>query len=121
MTKQFAKDAFGWGFLLWLIGYGLGIMLFAIVPADMIGWVLMPIGTLLTLLVLFKKVKGNSLGYYLGVAVVWVLLAIICDYLFLVLPFKLIGSYYKIDIYTYYSLTFVLPLLVGWRKTTMRN
>lgn len=121
MTKQFAKDAFGWGFILWFIGYALGIVLFAVVPPEMIGWVLMPIGTILTLGVLSKKVKGNSLGYYLGVAVVWTLLAIICDYFLLVIPFKLMDTYYKTDIYLYYGLTFVLPIAIGWRKTTIKK
>lgn len=34
--SQFIKDAFGWGFILWLIGYALGTMLFAIVPVSII-------------------------------------------------------------------------------------
>lgn len=31
------RDALGWGFLLWLMGYGLGIILFAVVPLWLIG------------------------------------------------------------------------------------
>lgn len=54
MTKQFYKDAFGWGFVLWLIGYGLGIILFAFVSPDLIGWIIMPIGIIITLWVLFS-------------------------------------------------------------------
>jgi hypothetical protein len=44
MNKQFIKDAFGWGFILWLVGYGLGIILFMLVPLSMVGWIIMPIG-----------------------------------------------------------------------------
>ncbi len=82
----------------------------------MVGWIIMPIGTLITLWVLLKKVKGNSLQYYSILAVIWTLIAIILDYFFLVKVFKPADGYYKLDVYTYYSLTFVLPLIVGWKK-----
>ncbi len=117
MNKQVYKDAFGWGFLLWLIGYALGIILFAIVPPSMIGWVIMPIGIVITLWVLFKKVKGDSLSYYLLLAIVWTLIAIILDYFFLVRVFKPADGYYKLDVYLYYILTFVIPLVFGWKKS----
>ena len=81
MTKQFYKDAFGWGFLLWLIGYALGIVLFKAVPQNLLGWVIMPIGIIITLWVLFRKVKADSFQYYALLAVVWVLIAIVFDYL----------------------------------------
>ena len=116
MGRQFIKDAFGWGFALWLIGYVLGIALFAIVPPNLLGWIIMPIGIVVALWVLLKKVKGDSLLYFLLLAVVWVLIAIVCDYFFLVKAFKPADGYYKLDVYLYYALTLVLPLLVGWRK-----
>ncbi len=55
MTTQFVKDAFGLGFLLWLIGYALGIALFAVLPPEVLGWVIMPVGVVITLWVLLKK------------------------------------------------------------------
>jgi hypothetical protein len=115
MAKQFLKDALGWGFILWLIGYALGMILFFIVPPSLIGWVITPIGIAITLWVLLKKVKGDSFKYYLLLAVVWTLIAVAFDYLFIVKMFKSAG-YYKLDVYLYYVLTFVLPLLVGWNK-----
>ena len=118
MTKQFYKEAFGWGFILWLIGYVLGIILFFFLPAAYIGWVIMPIGVVITLLVLLKKVKGPTLQYYFLIAVVWTLIAIVFDYLFIVKALKPADGYYKFDVHLYYLLTFVLPLLVGWRKKT---
>lgn len=109
----------GWGFLLWLIGYVLGIVLFAVVPPSLIGWIISPIGTVITLWVLLKKVKGDSPQYYLLLAIAWTLIAIIFDYFFLVKVFKPADGYYKLDVYLYYALTFVLPLIVGWfRKRT---
>ncbi len=116
MNRQLLKDALGWGFLLWLIGYALGIVLFSIVPVSMIGWIITPIGTAITLWVLFKKVKGRSPKYYLLLAISWTLIAIVFDYFFLVQAFKPADGYYKLDVYLYYILTFVLPLIVGWRK-----
>lgn len=121
MTKQFLKDALGWGFILWLIGYALGMILFSVMPVYMIGWIIMPIGTALTLGVLFKKVRGDSFRYYALMALVWVLIAIVLDYFLLVKAFNPPDGYYKPDVYVYYALTFVLPLIVGWRKRTMKQ
>ena len=59
-TKMF-KDGLVWGFVLWLIGYVLGIVLFPFVANAVLGWVIMPIGVILTLWVLIKKVKGELL------------------------------------------------------------
>jgi hypothetical protein len=116
MNKQTLKDALGWGFILWLIGYILGIVLFPFVSVSAVGWVIMPVGILITLWVLFTRVKSGSFQYYLILAVVWTLIAILFDYFLLVKLFKPADGYYKLDVYLYYALTFVLPLIVGWRK-----
>ena len=115
-NKQFYKDALGWGFILWLIGYALGVLLFAAVPLSMIGWIILPIGTIITLWVLFKKIASVSFQYYFVLAAAWTLIAIVFDYVFIVKLFKPADGYYKLDVYLYYVLTFVLPLIVGWRK-----
>jgi len=114
--KQLYKDVLGWGFILWFIGYALGIMLFAVVPLSVVGWIIMPIGTIITIWVLVKKVKADSFQYYALLAIIWTLIAIIFDYFFLVKLFKPVDGYYKLDVYLYYILTFVLPIIVGWRK-----
>lgn len=116
VNRQLIKDTLGWGFLLWFIGYALGIMLFTMVPLSLIGWIIMPIGTSITLWVLLKKVKADSFQYYSLLAVIWVLIAIVFDYFFLVKAFKPADGYYKLDVYLYYALTFVLPFIVGLRK-----
>ncbi len=121
MTRQLLKDALGWGFLLWLIGYALGIMLFSIIPVSLIGWIISPIGTVILLWVLLKKVNGRSFLYYLILAAFWTLFAIIFDYYFLVEAFKPANGYYKLDVYIYYALTFILPLVVGWRKNIAKK
>lgn len=116
MNKQLRKNAFGWGLILWLIGYVLGMVLFAFVPASMIGWVIMPIGIAITLWVLFKKIPSVTFKEYVQIAVVWTVLAALLDYLFIVKLLKPADGYYKLDVYLYYALTFALPLIVGWRK-----
>jgi len=110
MNKQFLKDSLGWGALLWLFGYILGIVLFMVVPKSYLGWILMPLGSALTLWVLFKKIKNNSLRYCFGLAVTWSLIAVIFDYFFLVKAFQS-NDYYSFHIYLYYVLTFIFPLI----------
>lgn len=115
MNKKILTDTLGWGFLLWLLGYGLGILLFTIVPPSLIGWIITPIGTLVTLYILFKKISG-SFNHYLLISIVWTIIAIVFDYFFLVKAFKPADGYYKFDVYLYYAVTFTLPLIVGWYK-----
>jgi len=115
-NKQFYRDTFGWGFLLWLIGYLLGIILFFIVPKSMIGWILTPIAILITIWVLVKKIKSLSISYFFTIAVIWTILAIVLDYFLIVKAFKPEDGYYKPDVYLYYSLMFLLPIVVGLIK-----
>jgi hypothetical protein len=112
MSKQLVKDILGWGILLWLFGYVLGIALFMVVPPAFLGWVIMPMGATLTIWVLLKKVKTN----YRWLAIGWTMIAMAFDYFFLVKVFKPADGYYKLDVYMYYGLTFVLPLIVGHLK-----
>ena len=117
MNKQLLMDSLGWGSILWLIGYILGFVFFFFVPPALLGWVIMPIGLVITLWVLLTRVKGSSFQYYLIIAVIWTLLAILLDYLFIVQLLKPVQSYYKIDVYVYYLVTFVSPLAVAlWKK-----
>lgn len=117
MTRQWVTEAVIWGFGLWLIGYVLGILLFFVVPPSFIGWAIMPFGILLTLWVLVKKITSDSLDYYISLAIVWTLMAVVCDYLFLVKVFQPADGYYKLDVYMYYALTLTLPFVVGMRRT----
>lgn len=117
---QFFKDTLGWGFLLWLIGYILSIILFMLVPTSVIGWIITPIATIITLWVLIKKIKSSSLQYYLIVGVIWTILAVVLDYFLIVKAFKPEDGYYKLDVYFYYALTFLLPLIIGLRKQRER-
>jgi hypothetical protein len=116
MNNQLLKDSLGWGLALWSIGYVLGILLFFLLPARLIGWAIMPIGLLITFWVLLKKVEDDSLQYYLILAIVWTAIAVVFDYLFIVEAFKPAEGYYKLDVYLYYAITFVSPLIAVWWK-----
>ena len=116
MNKYFFKDTLGWGFLLWLTGYILGIVLFMIVPPSTIGWIISPIATIFTLWVLVKKIKSSSLQHYLVIGFFWTILAIVLDYFLIVKALKPDDGYYKLDVYLYYVLTLTLPIIVGLRK-----
>ena len=114
--KEIIKDGLGWGFLVWLIGYGLGIVFFTIVPHNLIGIFVTPIGIIVSLWVLFKKIHSKKFNHYIVLAFSWTAIAIICDYFFLVRAFTTTAVYYQWDVYVYYALTFLLPIFVGWRK-----
>ena len=115
-VKDKVKNMLFWGFVLWLFGYVAGIVLFFIVPTDVIGWVIMPIATFFTIWVLIKKVKRPELMCYFGTGLIWTIMAIVLDYIFLVKLFKTEKTYYKPDVFLYYTLTFVLPIIVGYWK-----
>lgn len=113
--KKLALQTFGWGFVLWLIGYVLGIALFFAVPPTMIGWVIMPIGAAITIWVLVKKIERESMFCYFMLGLIWTVMAVALDYLLIVKAFNSAG-YYKPDVFVYYALTFLLPVAVGWLK-----
>jgi hypothetical protein len=121
VTARLIKDALGWGFALWLIGYLLGIALFFVLPTAWIGWVIMPIGLAITLWVLLKRVKATAVPYYAILALVWTIIAVAFDYIFIVKAFKPEDGYYKLDVYLYYALTFVVPIAAGAWKARARR
>ena len=109
-----------WGFMVWLFGYILGFIFFVFVPKDALGWYIMPFGVVFTLWVLFKKIKREQFRCYVGLGVVWTIMAVLLDYVFLV---KLLNAvnYYKLDVYIYYLLTLVIPIIIGWYKTRNKS
>lgn len=113
-TQKILSNIF-WGFILWLFGYILGIILFPFVPPTTIGYYIMPLGIALMLWVLFKKIHRDEFLCYFGVGLFWTVMAIVLDYLFIVLLFNS-TDYYKLDVYIYYALTFIIPIAVGWYK-----
>lgn len=112
--KTFLNTVF-WGFVLWLFGYILGFVFFFLVPKNILGWCVMPFGIAITLWALLRKIKREEFGCYFGLGLIWTVMAVVLDYIFIVKMLKS-ADYYKADVYVYYALTFLLPLTVGWYK-----
>ena len=118
MNAQLGRESFGWGFALWLFGYVLGFAFFPLFSANALGWAIMPFGIAATLWVLLRKLGPKPMVQYFLLAVIWTLLAIVLDYAFIVKLLNPADGYYKLDVFIYYALTFALPCVVGfWRST----
>jgi hypothetical protein len=120
--KQWIKDTAGLGTALWLIGYLASLALFFTPFAGIMGWILLAIFTPVTIAITwwwFRKRERLSLQYYAGVGVAWVLIAVVLDYLFIVLLFQ--ATYYGVDVFVYYAVTFLIPMGVGLYLIRTRN
>ncbi len=113
LSRTMLLDAVGLGFLVWLVGYLAGIALYFVFAPDVLGWVLFVIFTPITIGLCYWRFskRRESISYYAIVSTVWLIIAVVCDYLFLV---RLLNSpaYYKLDVYVYYASTFLIPFLV---------
>jgi hypothetical protein len=107
-------DAVLLGSAIWLIGYIVSIILYGLVPSSLLGWVLFVLLAPLTVYITylrFRKRKETA-AYYFAVALVWVMLAVVFDYLLIVKAFGAQG-YYKADVFVYYLTTFIITIAVG--------
>jgi hypothetical protein len=114
-TQQILKDTAGFGILFWLVGYLAGMVLFFTPFKDNMGWIIFAIFTPFTILVTwwwFRNRGYLSREYYAGVGVAWALIAVVLDYLFIVVLFSS-AAYYSLHIYLYYALMFLIPAGVG--------
>ncbi|HWA32716.1 MAG TPA: hypothetical protein VG737_01235 [Cyclobacteriaceae bacterium] len=111
------KDLIGWGIILWLIGFILGFLLFFVAPVNAIDWIVMPVGIAVTLWVAITKIYDYSLRGYFILGITWAALAILLDYVFIVKMINPPDGYYKLDVYLYYVLTVLLPVVAGVIKT----
>jgi hypothetical protein len=112
--KQLVKDTAGLGTALWLIGYLASLVLSFSPYAGVMGWILIAVFTPVTIVIVwwwFRKRERLALQYYAGIGGAWVLIAIVLDYLFIVLLFQ--ANYYGTDVFVYYAATFLIPLGVG--------
>jgi cation transport ATPase len=113
--RQFLTDAAGLGFAFWLIGYILGILLFFTPLGGIMGWVLFVCLTPVMAAVTYQWFfyRGLPMAYFAKIAVAWTAIAIVSDYLFIVLLFHP-AAYYQPDVFVYYAVMFLLPIGVGW-------
>jgi hypothetical protein len=112
--KQFLNDAAGLGFALWLVGWILGIVLFLTPLAPVMGWILFACLTPVTAVATYWWFSGRGLpmAYFVKIALAWTAIAIVFDFLFIILLFHP-AAYYQPDVFLYYAVTVVLPLAIG--------
>jgi hypothetical protein len=111
--KQWIKDTAGLGTGLWLLGYLGSLLLFFSPFAASMGWILLIVCTPVTIAAAWWWFKGRDLPlvYYAEVGAAWTAIAVVLDYLFIVLLFA--ATYYGPDVFVYYALTFLIPVGVG--------
>ena len=112
--KQWIKDTAGLGTGLWVIGYLASLVLVFTPFAGIMGWILFAIFTPATVAIAwwwFRQREALPVQYYAGVGAAWVLIAVVLDYLFIVLLFQ--ATYYGPDVFVYYVVTFLIPVGVG--------
>jgi uncharacterized membrane protein YfcA len=119
--RQLMLDTFGIGFLLWLVGYVAGF--FIITIPGYAGIMLNPIvlGAFSLLVILltaalaflrFRKRAGVRWAYAIVVGVSWLAVAVVFDFLFIVLLFNA-WAYYRPHIFVYYGLTLLTPMVAA--------
>jgi hypothetical protein len=111
--KQWIKDTAGLGIFLWLIGYLAALLLFFSPFAGIMGWILLAVLTPVTIVIMWWWFRARDLPlvYYAKVGIAWTVIAVVLDYLFIVLLFQ--ATYYGYDVFVYYALTFLIPVGVG--------
>jgi hypothetical protein len=111
--KQWIKDTLGLGAGLWLIGYLASLLLFFSPFADSMGWIITAVCTPVTIAIAWWwfRERDLPLTYFVLVGLAWTVIAIVLDYLCIVRLFQ--TPYYEIDIFVYYTLTFLIPVGVG--------
>jgi hypothetical protein len=107
-------DTLGLGFFLWFIGYIASIILYFLVPADVLGWILFVLFTPVFVVITLARFRKRVLPfwYYVIISVTWAGIAIIFDFLFIVTLFKP-DNYYHLSVLVYYLETLLVPLTIG--------
>ena len=113
LTKKLI-DPFGFGVIIWTIGFALTIVFFMVVPADMLSLFVVPILFAVTIFIAYKRLKGYGASslYFLFVAVTWTVITIAFDYIFLVEGSN-VETYYDWSTYLSYFVAFLIPLVIG--------
>ncbi len=111
--KDWIKDTMGLGTLLWLFGYIASLVLFFTPFVNTMGWIITAIFTPVTIVItwLWFRERDLPLLYFVKVGIIWTVIAIVLDYLFIVQLFQ--ATYYETDVFVYYALTFLIPVGVG--------
>ena len=118
--ETWIKDTLGLGSILWLFGYLMSLVLFFSPFSEIMGWIIAAVFTPVTIVITWWWFRGRDLAlpYFVRVGAIWMVLAAVLDYLFIVRLFQAI--YYGPDVFVYYALTFLIPVGVGLYLTRVR-
>lgn len=105
------RNGIGWGIGLWLFGYILSILFSLLMPLEMIRWFVTPISVVATCIVLWKWVHVRTLRTGFIIGAIWCALAVILDYLFIVMLLSAPSGHYQLDAYLYYASLLLLPAI----------
>ncbi|WP_297111993.1 hypothetical protein [uncultured Devosia sp.] len=111
--RLYLQYGVGWGLLLWLFGYLLGIAFFPFVPTEQLGWFITPLGLAATIFVLWRWAYVKTIQQGLVIGLIWVAIAVVMDYVFIVMLLQPADGYYKADVYLYYASALLLPVVAG--------
>jgi hypothetical protein len=119
--KEWIKGALGLGIVLWLFGYLTSMVLFFSPFASIMGWIITAIFTPVTIVVTWWwfRTKNLTLADFALVGALWTVIAVVFDYLFIVQLLK--ATYYGPDVFVYYILTFLIPIVVGFYLLRIRS
>jgi hypothetical protein len=119
--KEWIKDTIGLGTFFWMLGYLASMVLFFSPFTGTMGWIITAVFTPFTIVITWWwfRARNLSLPYYAVVGTVWTMIAVVLDYLFIVLLFQ--ASYYGPDVFVYYALTFFIPVAIGLYLTRIQG
>lgn len=111
--QQWIRDTFVLGTAFWLLGYLASLLLFVSPLYPVMGWILIAFFTPVTVAVTWYwfRARDLPLAYYAEIGAAWTILAVVFDYLFIVVLFS--ATYYGADVFIYYAATFLIPVCVG--------
>src|SRR5262245_15946099 len=120
-TRQALIDMLGLGLLLWALGYAMGFVIITLPgypdvmlqPAMLAGFGLLV--TAVTSGLAYWRFRGRggiSWAHAAAIGASWLGVAVVCDFLFIVLLFQA-WNYYRPDVALYYAITLVAPALAA--------
>ena len=124
LSRSNLSDAVGIGCSLWLIGYVLSLALFTLLPEKLMAQIILAIMTPVSFVIAFYKLRFNSehILYYLLIGIVWLFIAVVLDYIFIITIFN-VKNYYDVEVVFYYLITPIIPISIGYlyRKKAKRG
>ncbi len=121
LVNKFWTDAFAAGALVWAAGFVVTMALWSMVSKEVLGWIALPfvLGAAVWASYVRLRKPGESLLHCAGVALIWVALAYVLDYLLIVRGFKAQG-FYDLDAVLSYAGLLLIPIALARPRPVMK-